>query len=54
MNWKELEGIGRDLNEILSPDLPGVIEETHEKVGQNRRYLFIFLWPCIMISINLL
>jgi hypothetical protein len=27
MNWKELEAIGRDLNEVISPDLPGVIEE---------------------------
>jgi hypothetical protein len=31
MNWKELEGMGRDLNEVLSQDLPGVIEESHEK-----------------------
>jgi len=31
MKWKELKGIGRDLNEVLSPDLPGVIEESHEK-----------------------
>jgi len=31
MNWKELKGIGRDLNEVLSPDLSGVIEENHEK-----------------------
>jgi len=31
MNWKELEGVDRDLNEVLSPDLPGVIEESHEK-----------------------
>jgi len=31
MNWKELKGIGRDMNEVLSSDLPGVIEESHEK-----------------------
>jgi hypothetical protein len=31
MNWKELKGTGRDLNEVLSPDSPGVIEESHEK-----------------------
>jgi hypothetical protein len=31
MNWKELEGMGRDLIEVISPDLPGVIEESHEK-----------------------
>jgi len=49
MNWKELKGIGSDLNEVLSPDLPGVIEERNKKCRSKHDTSNFIVPPCILI-----